>query len=106
MGRRIFDRDPVTGLTRYFHPSDDGESFTIETVMDVEPILETNKRFYNAESHKSSRKFKGDMKRVASIPMHIYMELIAKGLDKDQKALRKWLTDSENLAFRVGLGRV
>ncbi len=103
--RRLFDVDSVTGLTRYYHDSDDGNTFSIETVADVEPIIEDNKTLFNGESSKG-RNWKGDMHRVASIPMLTYMDLQSKGILDDEKALSKWLNDPENRFYRTKGGRV
>lgn len=105
MQRRIFDVDPLTGITRYFHPSHDGETFSIETIQDVTETIGVNKRVYNGESSKG-RRWKGDMHHVAEIPLNIYMELEQQGITQDEKRLRKWLMDNENMAFRVKGGRL
>ena len=102
---RIFDIDPLTGITRIFRASEDGEKFTIETRMDVEPIIEQNKGRLTAESSKG-RNWRGDMHRVASIPLHIYMDLKQRGILDDQKKLRAWLNDPSNRYFRTKGGIV
>ncbi len=105
MSRKFLSRDPITGLTHYFHPSDDGETFGIESVVDVEPILDDNKRIYNAESSKG-RNWRGDMHRIASIPLHVYMDLDQKGIINDEKKMKAWLNDPENRYYRTKGGRV
>lgn len=63
MTRRLIEHDSFTGITEYFHSTDDG--FKIETVQDVQPILEANKRIMND----SSSDWKGDWHHIASVPL-------------------------------------
>ena len=46
MQKRLFDRDPQLGITKYWHVKDNGE-FVVETVQDMTGIAEYNKRAYN-----------------------------------------------------------
>jgi hypothetical protein len=105
MNRRLFSHDPETGLTRYFHPSADGKTFGMETEVDVESVLEDNKRRFMGESSKG-RRWQGDLIEVANIPLHIWMDLDERGILQDQKKLRAWLNDPANMYFRVKGGRV
>jgi hypothetical protein len=104
MSRQFLSRDPITGLTHYFHPSDDGNTFGIESVADVTEIIDDNKRILNGENAKA-RKW-GEMDRIASIPLHIYMDLDAKGIINDEKKFKAWLNDPENRYFRTKGGIV
>jgi hypothetical protein len=98
MQKRIFDRDPKTGITQYWHVKDNGE-YVIETVQDVSGIAKANKRAYN-ETPNNYR----DVNRVASIPISVYYELKRQGIVDDPKALRKWLNDGDNRVFRTRAG--
>ncbi len=100
MQKRIFDRDPQMGITRYWHVKDDGE-YVIETVQDVSAIAKANKRAYNG----TDKNWK-DVNKVASIPVNVYYELKRQGIADDPKALRKWLNDSDNRVFRTRQGRL
>ena len=106
MGRTLFDHDPLTGTTEYFHEFADG-SFGMEQVQDVTEIVEANKRVQNLDTGKW-RTFT----EVANIPLTKWLELQRKGIMdlhgkiKDQKAMKRWLNDSENKYFRTRLGRV
>lgn len=66
MPRWLLDRDPLSGVEQYYIPTPDGKGFTLETIQDVEPILEHNKRLQNGgfTGYTPSR----DMKHVATIP--------------------------------------
>ena len=98
MQKRLFDRDPELGITKYWHVKDNGE-YVVETVQDVTGIAEYNKRSYNNKD----KKWK-DVNKVASIPLSVYYELKRQGIADDPKALRKWLNDSNNQVFRTRQG--
>lgn len=100
---RLFDRDDFNGLTRLFHFDNDTEQATIETITDVEPLLEQNKLFQRCED---SDKPWGDMKRVAQIPMSLYFTLKEQGIVDDPKRMKKWLNDRDNQLFRTRPGVV
>lgn len=99
---RVFDVDELAGRTRLFHYDHSDESFTIETKQDVTDLVEANK----AISNEIGSGWKGDLHRVASIPMNLYFELKAKGVFDDQKSIRKWLNERDNQVFRTRPGRI
>jgi hypothetical protein len=107
--RRFLDHDDFLGLTEYFTYDDETDGFTIETVQDVEPLVELNKALWNnTEKHTQY----GDLTRVASIPPVVMMELSKSGIVTpagrvlDQKKFRAWLNDSANRCFRTRAGKV
>lgn len=102
MQRRIFDTDPLTGITRYWHVKSDGE-FVIETQQQVSGIAEANKRSFADTDTKAKY---GDMAKVASIPLNVYYELKRQGIVDDPKAMKKWLNDPDNRVFRTRGGTV
>lgn len=106
MDRRVLDWNPETGVSQIFHFDETTDNIHIETVYDTEPLLEENKAFDSLVGVDGAKKWKGDIHRVASIPMTIYMDLMKKGITKDQKAFRKWLNDPSNRYFRTRGGRV
>jgi hypothetical protein len=95
---RFFEHDDFLGTTKWFHYDDikDDGSFTIETVQDVEPIIESNKY----EANNAERKPGREWTRVAAIPPMIWMQLVQSGIANDEAALRKWLDDRDNRLFR------
>lgn len=101
MQKRIFDTDPLTGITRYWHVKDNGE-FVIETEQRLS-VDESNTRARNATDKHTKW---GDMSRVASIPLSVYYDLKRKGIVDDPKAIKKWLNDPDNRAFRTREGTV
>lgn len=104
--KSVFDRDPSAGITEYWHEFSDG-TFGIETVQDVKEIIEHNKRVQNADTGRYR-----DFTEVANIGMVEFMDLVQKGVMemsgtiRDQKAMRRWLNDRSNSAWRARLGRV
>jgi hypothetical protein len=101
MNKRIFDTDPMTGITRYWHVTDRGE-FVIETQQKI-AVDESNTRARNATDKRAKW---GDMSRVASIPLSVFYDLKRKGIVDDPKAMKKWLNDPDNRAFRTREGTV
>lgn len=101
MTKRIFDTDPLTGITRYWHVKDNGE-YVIETVQKVD-VDEANTRARNATDKRTKW---GDMSRVASIPLSVFYDLKRQGIVDDQKAFKKWLNDPDNRVFRTREGTV
>jgi hypothetical protein len=96
--KRVFESDPLTGITTYWHVTDKGE-YVVEHVQDATTIANFNKRQYNDTPQKY-----GDVNKVASIPLSVYYELKRKGIADDPKALKKWLNDSDNQVFRTRAG--
>lgn len=103
MGRRLFSRDPDTGITRWFHYDAATEECTIHTEQDIEPQLELNQQMRN---NQTSLDRWGDGKIVASIPMTIYAEWVATGKIHDQAFVKRWLNDPANRIHRTFAGRV
>lgn len=103
MSRRLFSRDPTFGVTKWWHYDADTDVATIETVQDVEPLLDRNASLQN---NVTSLDRWGDGKIVASIPMSIYAEFLASGKINDQAFMRRWLNDRDNRKYRVRPGRV
>ena len=67
--KKLLDHDELTGLTQVFHGSADGETFTIETLQDITPLIDQNKASQNERLNKSS-----EMWHAASIPSVVQVE--------------------------------
>lgn len=100
---RLISENKEIGQKQYWHDHDDG-SVTVQTVQDVGDIAEANKMSYNQFDERSS--WKGDMHRVASIPMSVYYDLQRKGILNDPAAMKRWLNDPDNRVFRTRPGVV
>lgn len=101
MQKRIFDTDPLTGITRYWHVKDNGE-FVIETQQKIDVDEANRKRRVETSKHTKW----GDVARVASIPLSVYYDLKRRGITDDPKAMKKWLNDPDNRVFRTREGTV
>lgn len=108
MDERLLHIDPVSGVSQHFSYDDSDDTFTIRTSQDVSDVLEDNK--YLNKEHNGN--WKGELHRVASIPLALLPELEKKGIMTaggkilDHAALRRWLNDSNNAYFRTRPGRV
>jgi hypothetical protein len=100
---RVVSTDPLTGSRVLFQPGSDGDSFTLIDEQHVGGIVEQNKLLQNAGPHDR----KSEMRRVASLPLNVWQNLQdewkAKGLSYEdrQKAMRRFLMDPDNAAFRT-----
>lgn len=108
MTKRLFDYDPLTGLTEWFEYDDSNDTFTIQTEQDATELLEHNKIARNTFT--SGKDTWGDgfdhRTKVASIPLNIYMDLKKRGILRDPVAMKRWLNDPDNFAFRTRPGTV
>jgi hypothetical protein len=101
MAGKLLDYDPLSGVSEYYHKTDKG--FAIQTVQDVEPVLDRNKRLMNEDS---GHYRDGNYHHVASIPI-VVLEQWRKELGDDPLAKhnRKWLiaklNDRENMFMRT-----
>ena len=103
--KRVLDYDPATGITQWFHYDEITGDMGLESEQDVTSIVEGTKGAFNPVDERAA--WKGDVHKVASIPMTIYHELAKISNNfKDQRAIRKWLNDRDNLVFRTRPGRV
>ena len=71
---------------------------------DVGDITAANRALHAQTDERAG--WKGDMHRVASIPLVIYFDLLQKGIAQDKGAMRRWLNDPENAHFRTRPGRI
>ena len=80
---------------------------TLAIAQDVTAIIEANKRAQNAVQHCGFRKPE-TYRQVADIPMAVIQLALAQGIDimHDEDALRRFLNDPDNRAFRTTLERV
>ena len=103
--RRVLDSDPATGITQWFHFDDVTGDFGLETQQDVTALIESTKGAFNQMGEREP--WKGDLHKVAPIPMSIYHELAKISHNfKDQRAIYKWLNDKDNRVFRTRPGRL
>ena len=81
--KKIFDRDPVNGVTEIFHYDELTGDAHIETFQDVEPILDFTKSLYNDDGY-WKRGVKADMAHYARIPIVVQLQWLQKyGAEND-----------------------
>jgi hypothetical protein len=79
MTKRLLERDPLTGTERWFEYDPVTKECSIETVQDVEPILEMNKAL---QTHNDGYSKTREWRRAASIPNTLIYEWLTKeGID-------------------------
>lgn len=103
MSKKLFDYDPETGTTKWWHYDADKDEAKIETVFEVGDIIEANKAQFNSTDERAKW---GEWSRVASIPMALFYRLKQQGILDDQAAMKRWLNDPDNRLFRTRPGRV
>lgn len=101
MADKVFDVDPLSGITSYWHYDDATDTALIEKRQDVSGILDANKAEFNADHGRY-----GEWTKVASIPLSVYYDLKAKGIVDDPVAMKRWLNDADNRFFRTRPGTV
>lgn len=100
---RVVSSDPLTHSRVLFQPASDGASFTLIDQQAVGPIVAQNKLLQNAGPHNRT----SEMRRVASLPLNVWQTLQdtwrQQGLSYEdrQKAMRRFLRDPDNQAFRT-----
>ena len=96
----VFDAED--GIADYI----DGEG-NISRIQDVTSILEMNKAERNEDRLRGFRKAP-TFRKVASIPVAVFDIAAAQGIDllNDPEAMKRFLNDPQNRAFRTTLERV
>jgi hypothetical protein len=103
MTKKLFDYDPITNTTKWWHYDAAKDEAVIETVSDVSAVLEQNKATYAQVDERAKW---GEWAHVAQIPMSVYWELKSRGIVDDPTAMKKWLNDPDNKFFRTRPGKV
>tara|TARA_R100000963_G_scaffold34772_2_gene29572 strand:+ start:1666 stop:1980 length:315 start_codon:yes stop_codon:yes gene_type:complete len=104
MGKRVMDRDPVTGKETVFHWNEHDDNYAVEDRQDVTGIIKDATAKRN-ETDRNTRYGNG-MTQVASIPMNMYHDWVRKGYTKDQKKMKKLLNSPDLRKFRTRQGKV
>lgn len=96
MTKRLLDHDPETGVTEYFHYDHTTDTSYVETVQDVEPILDINKTLQNDEDY-TRKGIKEEMWHFAQIPIWVQMKWLS------EYGLENWPMHPNNskLLFRL-----
>ena len=103
--KRQLDYDSATGITQWYHFDEITGDVGLETQQDVAAVIESTKGAFNPVDERAP--WKGDVHKVASVPMVIYHQLAKISNNfKDQRVIRKWLNDKDNRVFRTRPGKV
>lgn len=70
--RRLFDHDPLSGITQWYEETDDGAGFRIYSEQDCAAILEENKRKRAAGRAYYAKD--PDLWKVASVPLILHLK--------------------------------
>lgn len=101
----LFSERPEMGLRSYFHYDHATDESYLETVQEMDAVVEQNKARYNQFDERSN--WKGDYHAVAEVPMATYAEWLRDGRVNDQAFIRKWVNDTqENGRHRLRPGRI
>ena len=103
MSKFIIDHNPLTGQSQHFEYDASADMYLLKQTQDCTKIVEANKREFNGEHRRHGD---GIGRKVASIPLDIWMSLQKQGITRDRKAFRRWLNDPDNRAFRTSPGIV
>jgi hypothetical protein len=99
--REIWDVKGDIVQVLHTHDVDRPDDVTLETVQDVEPVLDEVLALREAGG-----KTAGGMAHVARIPMIIYERALREGWADDDAAWARFLNDPDNAAFRVWGGHL
>ena len=97
--RKLLRVDPLTGTAQYVEYDENDDTFRFIQEQDHAALAEHNRRQYIEPNDRW-----GDMQRVATLPMVLWLKLFQAGILNDQKALRRWLNDPDNRDFRARPG--
>lgn len=100
----LVDYDPVTRIETHMDVDEEAGTMTVASFQDATDIVEQNKLLYNDVDAKAP--YGEKFNRMASIPLNIWFDLVRKGVANDERALRRWLDDRDNLAFRTRPGKL
>src|SRR4051812_44601787 len=105
MVNRVLDIDKLTGTVEWFSYDEVNDEVSLTTQQEVAPITDYARALHN-EFDERTPFGKGTFHKVASIPMTLYMQMVAEGKTKDKKWMRAWLNDADNRFFRTRPGVV
>jgi hypothetical protein len=98
----LMDDNPYLGVRRWGLDTDTHTIIRTEYYQ-ATAFMEANL----AERNESIGKRFKNFQHVASIPMHIWAREIApRQKQQDQASIKRWLNDSDNVAFRTFRGKV
>ena len=100
--RMVVDYEPYRRTD--FHYDESEDKFTLNTVQDVQPIVDENKRKMNAYCDKLSVGKRGEWHHAASVPINVWeqwMQDTNGEIQKDSKLLAAYLNNPDYKYFKV-----
>lgn len=106
MNKYLLSWNPWTRIKEYFYRDEHTGQIALETVGDVEQIMEDAKGRYNLVDERA--RWREGYNHVAHIPLQVIDEHRRRGIHllRDRQALRAFLNDSDNRVWRTRPGRV
>src|SRR5690242_13888418 len=99
--RRLVSVDSFTGTAQYVDYDENDDVFRYHQEHEAQPLVDHNRQLFNDAADRW-----GDMQRVASLPMVLWLKLKQDGILDDSRKIRAWLNDPDNAAFRTRPGRM
>lgn len=96
----LYSADGTVARVLHARPEEPFGDFAIQTVEDVEPIIESVKVLEENQDRKAN------MRHVARVPVTVVEQAMREGWFHDQSKWNRWLNDPQNKDFRVWKGRV
>ena len=104
--KKILSADPTTGIIQYWNWDPVTEESIITSEQDASFLVDLNRQLRNEQDRRHFNDNEELGTHVAHIPMSIFMDLVKKGITKDQKEFKKWLNNPDNAYFRTHPGNV
>lgn len=96
-GSFILGYDELSGTLDKMHITTDNKT-VFESIVNIDSIAEQNKMERDSVSKTEKT---GDMVKVASLPMMVYLDLRSRGIIGDRTAMKKWLASDEAAPYRT-----
>jgi hypothetical protein len=107
MPKRLIRTDPVRGVSVYLDIDATSGDFVFT---EVQRVAGLQTRINSQANDWRMGSLIGDTQRhvqqVAELPAIVVHRLMREGIWRDEKAMRKWLNDRDNRAFRTTGGRI
>lgn len=104
---RVLGIDPITRTKELHHYDPDTGDQALELVQDVQPITEETRGRFNMVDERE--RWRDGFNHVASVPLSVIDKVRREtgvNLLTDREAMRQFLNNSDNRAFRTRPGRI
>ena len=109
MGRRLLEHDPLLGKTVYHHYDYESDITRIETVYDVEPVLNLNKERAKTDEYEK-KGIKSGWWHAGTIPNGVIAKWLEEGINfydkNDWPAVKRKLNSPDYRYLRTGRGKL